>query len=68
MLTEAGKGIHEHSENFNKKLGNNFLKKQQSELKNTITEMKNSVRTESRSSSTKELTSDQEDRITETTQ
>lgn len=68
MLTEAGKGIDEHSENFNKKLGNNFLKKKQSELKNTITEMKNSVRTESRSSSTKELTSDREDRITETTQ
>ena len=26
MLTEVGKGIHEHSENFNKKLGNNFKK------------------------------------------
>ena len=27
MLTKAGKGIHEHSENFNKKLGNNFKKR-----------------------------------------
>ena len=26
MLTEVEKGIHEHSENFNKKLGNNFKK------------------------------------------
>lgn len=63
MLTEAGKGIHEHSENFNKKLGNNFLKKQQSELKNNNNGNEQCM-TESRSSSTKELTSDQEDRIT----
>ena len=37
MLTELGKRIYEHSENFNKELKN--IKK----LKNTITKMKNTV-------------------------
>ena len=38
MLTELEKRIEEHSENFNKQLEN--TKKNQSELKNTITKMK----------------------------
>ena len=38
MLTESGKRIDEHSENFNNVLEN--TKKKKSELKNTITEMK----------------------------
>ena len=38
MLTELGKRIDEHSENFNKELEN--FKMNQSELKNTISEMK----------------------------
>ena len=38
MLTELGKRIDKHSENFNQELEN--IKKNQSELKNTITEMK----------------------------
>lgn len=38
MLTELGRGIVEHSENFNKETEN--IKKNQSVLKNTITEMK----------------------------
>ena len=39
MLTELERRIDEHSENFNKELGN--IKRNQSELKNTIMEMKN---------------------------
>ena len=38
MLTELEKRIEEHSENFNKQLEN--TKKNQSELKNTMTKMK----------------------------
>ena len=38
MLTELGKRIDKHSENFKQELEN--IKKNQSELKNTITEMK----------------------------
>ena len=44
MLTELGKRIDEHSENFNKKLGN--IKKSQSEMKNSITEKKHIRRNE----------------------
>ena len=38
MLTELGKRIEEHSENFKKEVEN--IKKNHLELKNTITEMK----------------------------
>ena len=38
LLSELGKRIEEHRENFNKELGN--IKRNQSELKNTITQMK----------------------------
>ena len=38
LLSELGKRIDEHRENFNKELGN--IKRNQSELKNTITQMK----------------------------
>jgi len=38
LLSEFGKRIDEHRENFNKELGN--IKRNQSELKNTITQMK----------------------------
>ena len=38
MLTELGKRIDEHSENFNKELEN--IKKNQSEVKNTVTNEK----------------------------
>ena len=37
MLTELGRRMDEHSENFNKELEN--IKKNKSELKNTITEV-----------------------------
>ena len=39
MLTELGKRLDEHSENFNKELENIFFKKL-SEMKKKITEMK----------------------------
>ena len=39
MPTELGKRVDEHSENSNRELEN--IKKNQSELKNTIAEMKN---------------------------
>ena len=38
MLTELRRRIEEHSEKFNKKLENIDIKKNQTELKNTITE------------------------------
>ena len=66
MLTELGKRIDEHSENFNKKLEN--VKKNQSEMKNKITEMKNTLEgIKSRQGDTDECINDLEDRIMEIT-
>ena len=42
MLAELGRIIEEHSKNFNKELEN--IKKDESELKNTITEIKKNTR------------------------
>lgn len=41
LLSELGKRIDEHRENFNKELGN--IKRNQSELKNTIPQMKSTL-------------------------
>ena len=41
MLTELGKGLDEHSEDFHIELEN--IKKESLEMKNTITKMKNIV-------------------------
>lgn len=41
LLSELGKIIDEHRENFHKELGN--IKRNQSELKNTVTQMKSSL-------------------------
>ena len=67
MLTELGKRIDEHSQNFNKQLEN--IKKNQSEVKNTITEMKNTLEgINSRWGDTQECISNLEDKIMEITQ
>ena len=69
MLTEWGERIDEHSENFNRKL--EHMKKNQSEVKNTITKMKKKNILEginSRLGDTEERISDLEDRMIETPQ
>ena len=65
MLTKLGRRMEEHSENFNKELEN--IRKNQSELKNTILE--NTIEEiNSRLVDTVEHISDLEDRIVEITQ
>ena len=65
MLTDLGR-IDEHSENFNKVLGN--IKKNQSELKNTKMEMKNSLEgINIRVDDTKEWINDLDERVEEIT-
>ena len=66
-LTELGKRMYEHSENFNKELEN--IEKNQSKLKNTITEMKMALEgTNSRLGDTEEWIPSLEDRIIKITQ
>ena len=67
MLTELWKRIEEHSKNFNTEVEN--IKKNQSQLNNTITEMKNILEgIKSGLSDTKECICNLEDRIVEITQ
>ena len=66
MLTELRRRMDELSVNFNKELEN--VRKNESELKDTITEIKNTLEgTSSRSDDTEQI-SDLEDRIVEITQ
>ena len=63
ILTKLGKETNEHSQNFNKKLENIFLEKNQSELKNTVSEMRNTLEGKKRRlGDTEEHISDLEDR------
>ena len=67
VLTELGKRIDVHSENFNKELEN--IKKTQSEMKNSTDEIKNTLEgIYGRLSDTEGHISDLEDRIMEITQ
>ena len=67
MLTEVGKRRDEYSEKFNKELKN--IKKNQAEMKNTITETKNTLEgMNGRLGGTEECISNLEGRIMETTQ
>ena len=62
MLTEFEKRVDEHSKNFNKEL--EHIKKNQSEMKNTIIEMKSILKgINRRLGDTEECISDLEDRI-----
>ena len=67
MLTELGRRMDEHSENFNKELEN--IKKNKSELKNTITEVKNTLEgINSRLDNTEEWISNLENGVVKITQ
>ena len=66
MLTELGRRMDEHSENFNKELEN--IKRNQTELKNRVTEIYNTLEgiNNSRLDDTEKWISDLEDRVVET--
>ena len=67
MLTELGRRMDEHSENFDKELEN--IKKNETELKKTITKIKNTLQgLNSRLDDTEESISDLEERLGEITQ
>lgn len=65
MLTEFGKRLEEHSENFNKEL--ETIKNNQLELKNTKTKMKNTLETINCRLGYRRCIRDLEDRMVEVT-